>query len=49
MPRTCRVTLSEVADMVDTIFIGNHDEHGWVAMWGNAKGAWLHQRAIPAG
>jgi hypothetical protein len=25
---TCRVTLSEVADMVDAIFIGNRDEHG---------------------
>ena len=36
--RTCRVTLSEVADMVDAIFIGNRDEHGWVTMWANAKG-----------
>ena len=36
--KTCHVTLSEVADMVDAIFIGNRDEHGWVAMWASAKG-----------
>lgn len=45
--RTCRVTLSEVADMVDATFKGNRDEHGWVAMCANAKGCGCINALLP--